>query len=127
MKSVNSFTIYSKLPSLNDYIDKCRNNKYTGAKYKKDVEDNIAWFIISAKAKGKLRPTKNPVKIHFEWHEKTKKRDPDNIASAKKFILYALQKQKIIVNDNRKYIKGFSDDIVDDIDDFVVITIYDVA
>lgn len=47
--------------------------------------------------------------ITFNWYEKTKRRDKDNIAFSKKFILDAMQKAKIIKNDNNNYILGFKD------------------
>lgn len=124
MKS-NSFIIPQKLPSLNEYIRKCRANKYEGSRYKNEVEYGIKGAILMAKQKGELHETKEPVAICFEWHEKTKKRDADNIASAKKFILDALQSMQIIPNDNRKYVKGFSDEIIDDKEDFVKVTIFE--
>lgn len=117
------FTIPSKLPSLNEYIAACRGNKYAGAKFKKDVEAKIGIAILTARAKGTLRPTSEPLVIHFTWHEKTKRRDADNIASAKKYILDAMQKYGIIPNDSRRYIKGFTDKIVDDSIDCVEVSI----
>jgi Holliday junction resolvase RusA-like endonuclease len=117
------FVIDDKLPSLNDYINVCRRNKYNGAKFKKDVENLIAIYIRNAKIKKILTPTDKPVIVHFEWHEKTKRRDADNIASAKKYILDAMQKAGIIPNDNRKYVKGFTDVIIDDKKDYVVVKI----
>lgn len=126
MAEQNYFVIEDKLPSLNDYIDACRTNHYTGAKFKKKTESLISAYILVAKAKKTLTPTDKPVVVHFEWHEKTKKRDPDNVASAKKFILDAMQKSGIIPNDNRKYIKGFTDVILDASKDCVVVTIEEV-
>lgn len=122
---MNTFTVKAKLPSLNDYIDVCRRNKYQAAQYKRDVEEVIGWAIRSAQTKGTLKPIKKPCKVHFEWHEKTTRRDCDNIASAKKFILDAMQKQGVILNDNQKYIKGFTDTFVKDTDNFVVVTLYE--
>lgn len=124
-RKTNSFIIHTRLPSLNDYILACRANKYKGASFKNDVEENIGWYIRNALCTGDLHPVKCPIKVHFIWHERTKKRDPDNIASAKKFILDAMQKNGIIPNDNRKYIKGFTDDIVDDIADYVEVKIFE--
>lgn len=120
---MNYFIIDAKLPSLNQYQNACRANKYQGANFKKEVETVIGWAIRQAVCKGELKPTDKPIVLHFEWHEKTKRRDADNIASAKKFILDALQKQKIIPNDNRKYVKGFHDTIIDDEKDFVKVEI----
>lgn len=122
----NYFVIEDKLPSLNDYINACRTNQYKGAKFKKDVESLISTYILVAKAKKTIAPTDKPIVVHFEWHEKTKRRDPDNVASAKKFILDAMQTSGIIPNDNRKYVKGFTDKIIDDIKDYVMVTLEEI-
>lgn len=122
----NSFIIPQKLPSLNDYICKCRSSKYEGSRYKNQVEYGIKGAILAAQAKGELKPTSKPIFIFFHWHEKTKRRDADNIASAKKFILDAMQKMGIIPNDNRKFVKGFFDTIVDDKEDYVEVELVEV-
>lgn len=64
--------------------------------------------------------------MRFEWHERTKKRDADNIASAKKFILDALVKMRVLEDDSRKFVKGFSDVIVDDKEDFVKVELIEI-
>lgn len=64
--------------------------------------------------------------VRFEWHERTKKRDADNIASAKKFVLDALVKSGVLEDDSRKYVKGFYDKIVDDKEDFVIVELVEV-
>jgi Holliday junction resolvase RusA-like endonuclease len=116
---MNGFVVKAKLPSLNDYILACRTNKYAGNKFKHEVEEVIGWGIKQAISAGTLRRTEDLNIVHFVWHEKTKRRDPDNIVSAKKYILDAMQTFKVIPNDNRKYVKGFTDLIVDDTEDFV--------
>lgn len=120
------FIINAKLPSLNEYINACRTSKYKAAAFKTNVENIIGWNIRMAKAKGLIKHTEKPCIVHFEWHEKTSKRDCDNIASAKKFILDALQTQEIIVNDNQRYIKGFTDTFVKDESDYVKVTLLEV-
>ena len=75
-----------RLPSLNEYINECRKNRFAGAKMKSDVEDAIGWYI------SQLPRFESPVEIHFHWIEGNKKRDLDNICFAKKFILDALVK-----------------------------------
>lgn len=92
-----------KLPSLNEYINACRKNKYAGAEMKKRVENGIAYFIQ------KLPMFKNPIKIHFHWIEGNKRRDLDNVAFGKKFILDALVKCGKMKDDNRKCVTGFID------------------
>lgn len=95
--------ISMKLPSLNDYVDICRKNRFQAAKFKKNLEDDIAMFT------GRLPRFTKPVVIHFHWVEGNKKRDLDNIAFAKKFILDSLVKQGKLLNDNRKCVTGFID------------------
>ena len=106
---MNGFIIRAKLPSLNEFIAAINNNRYTGNKFKQEIEEVIGWEIKQALVKGTLKPIKKPCTVHFVWYEKTAKRDCDNIASAKKFILDAMQKQGIIENDSQRYIKGFTD------------------
>jgi Holliday junction resolvase RusA-like endonuclease len=76
-------------------------------------------------AKTLYKPT-GAVVVRFEYHERTKKRDADNIASAKKFILDALVKNGILADDSRKYVKGFCDVIVDDKTDFVKVELVEI-
>lgn len=125
-KSENQFIIKQKLPSLNDYTAACRANKYVGAKFKREVEEVIGWSIRQALTSKALYKPNKAVVVHFEWHERTKKRDADNIASAKKFVLDALVKNGVLVDDSRKYVKGFYDVVVDDTEDFVKVELVEV-
>lgn len=122
---MNSFIIKQKLPSLNEYIAAINKDKYSGNNFKQDIEEMIGWAIKQALVKGTLKPVKKPCIVEFNWFEKTAKRDCDNIASAKKFILDAMQKQGIIVNDSQRYIKGFRDTFVKTDSDYVVVTLYE--
>lgn len=112
------FEIPFRLPSLNEYIDKCRGNKYSAASDKKKIENQILWCLKNIRHK-----IDKPVIIKFVWYEKTMKRDKDNVAFAKKFILDALQKSGILPNDNNKYIAGFIDTFVYEKCDKVVVEI----
>ena len=47
--------------------------------------------------------------MRFTWTEPNRRRDCDNIASAKKFILDALVKMRVLENDTQKYVVGFYD------------------
>lgn len=97
-----------------------------GTKFKRDIEEVIGWSIRQALASKTLHKVDKPVVINFEWHEKTKRRDADNIASAKKFILDALVKTKVLKDDSRKYVIGFYDKIIDDTKDYVVVELIEV-
>ena len=92
-----------KLPSLNDYIDICRANRYEAAKFKREIERGIGYFI------GRLPRFEKPIRISFLWIEGNRRRDYDNVAFAKKFILDALVKRGKLKDDNRNFVTGFSD------------------
>lgn len=110
---MNGFNIPHKLPSLNEYQLACRSHWAVGAKMKKGVQQQIRACIQQATAAQELRPVEGACVVHFVWYEKTKRRDADNIVSAKKYILDALQESGVLPNDNRKYVKGFTDKIAD--------------
>lgn len=118
---MNELVINAQLPSLNQYQNACRSHWSKGADFKKDIEELIGWNIRSALTKQTLRKVERPCEIFIEWHEKTKRRDVDNIQSAQKFILDALQHHNIIKNDSRKYIKQIHHTIIDDKRDFVIV------
>lgn len=94
-----------RLPSLNDYIRICNRNRFEGNNFKKGVEKDIIWAIKRAKTPA----IEKPVRIKYTWIEKNRKRDTDNVSSAKKYILDALQKAKILKNDSPKYVVGHKD------------------
>ena len=102
-----------KLPSLNDYVRACRSNRFQGSKMKKDLESQIGFYIAT------LPRFDVPVKIHFHWVEGTRRRDYDNVAFAKKFILDAMVEQGILIDDKRKYVAQIYDTVVDDDEDYV--------
>lgn len=93
-----------KFPSLNDYTRACRSGWQSGSKMKSKIQKDISLFINA------LPVFDKPIIIHFLWIEDNKRRDYDNIAFAKKFILDAMQECGKLKNDNRKYVVGFSDD-----------------
>lgn len=119
----NYFIVDAKLPSLNEYINACRRNPFSGATFKKKVEKTIGHSIDTYKNQGILIPTEEPIMVSFTWSEKTQRRDVDNIASAKKYILDAMQNHGVIPNDNRKYVKGFQDEVIDGTEDYVIVEI----
>lgn len=102
-----TLTIAGRLAGLNEYTRACRSNKFLGAKMKKGAEDFIILHINS-----QLKGVKyeNPVRLSFRWFEKDRKRDLDNIAMSKKFILDALVKAGTIKTDSWKGVVGFTDE-----------------
>ena len=93
-----------KLPSLNDYITICRRNRYEAANYKRKLESDISVFLR------RLPVFTKPVTIGFTWIEKNRRRDLDNVAFSKKFILDAMVKIGKLADDSSRYVKGFTDD-----------------
>lgn len=122
----NTFRINQKLPSLNEWVAANRSNKYMGAKFKREVEEVVVWSIRQALTAQTLHRPSKAVMINFEWHERTKRRDADNIASAKKFILDALVTTGVLEDDSRKYVKGFYDRIIDDKEDYVKVELIEI-
>lgn len=111
-------TIHGRLPGANEYIAACRQNRYLGAKLKKEAQELVLWQI------GRLPRLTKPVTIAFRWIEPNNRRDFDNIGFGKKFILDALQEAGKLPNDNRKHVRGFSDSFgVDKADPRIEITI----
>ena len=97
------FTIYGRLPSLNEYIKECRGNKYSANKMKTQVENCIYFAIRQAKLE---KVTEYPITLKITWYEKNMKRDVDNIVFATKFIQDALVRAGILVNDGQKQISS---------------------
>ena len=109
-----------RLPSLNEYIRECRGNKYSANTMKQRLERDIGFYLK------RLPEFKKPIRIDFEWVEENKKRDPDNIDFAKKFILDAMVKYGKIKNDNGNYIAGFKADFSYAKESKVILNIYEV-
>jgi len=110
--------ILNYLPTtLNPYINAERSNRYAGASIKKKETDTVYW---ECKSQG-LKPVKGEVKLDFYWYVKTRRRDADNIAFAKKFLIDGLVKAGIIKNDNLNTVVGFSDKfIVDNLNQVII-------
>lgn len=101
----NYLYIGQQLPSLNDYVNKCRANPHAGAEFKRETEQDIGTWIMACKGENHLHPIKSPCEIVIDFYEKTYKRDVDNIQSATKFILDALQTHQIIPTDGQRWVK----------------------
>jgi Holliday junction resolvase RusA-like endonuclease len=97
-------TIKGRLPGLNEYVQAERSNRYMGSKMKKEYTELVAWEC----KRQKLKKCK-PVEIIFTWYEANKKRDKDNIAFAKKFILDGLVQAGVLDSDGWKGYGDFDD------------------
>lgn len=97
--------IHGELTDLNSYIRAERTNRYKAAKIK-EKETNRVW--IEAKAQG-IKKQDKPIGIIIKWYTKNKKKDKDNIAFAKKFILDGLIAAGVIEDDGYEDIAFFVD------------------
>lgn len=93
--------IPGRLPGFNDYSDIQRRNKYAAAKFKRVTQDAIGWRI-KQQLHGVHFDTK--VRISFLWVETNRRRDHDNIDSAKKFVFDSLVECGVIKGDGWKYV-----------------------
>lgn len=103
------FYVNQRLDGLNEVIKEARTHWSRGADHKKAQQEIVEWAIVEAKNRGKLQPVSGPFRLELFFAEPNTARDPDNIVSAKKFILDALQTMGIIPNDNQKFVLGFSE------------------
>lgn len=98
------FTIPGTLPGLNEYVKANRTHVRTGSQMSKG-----AHYLCKV---GMMRLSGQRISrgyFLFKWYESNKRRDKDNIAFAKKFILDALQEMDILSNDGWNEILGFED------------------
>ena len=102
-----TLTIKGQMVNLNDYTAACRTNRYTGAAMKERMEKKVTAHILEQLDGVHIH---SPVRLSFRWYEPNKKRDLDNICFAKKFVLDALVKNGVLVNDGWEWVKGFTDE-----------------
>ena len=102
------FIIPGRLDGLNDYTKANRANAYGGNSVKQRNEKIVKLAITQAKLN---RVNKYPVRLNISWYEKNARRDVDNIMFGQKFILDALVKSEILVNDSQKFVKGITHEV----------------
>ena len=94
------FIILSKLPTLNDYINIERGNKFYAAKMKAEFTDFCAkYFLVCPKMPKQLYD------VEIFWTVENNKNDADNIFFGVKFILDGAKRSGRLADDNRKNIR----------------------
>lgn len=100
------FTIYGRLPGMNEYTSSQRGNRYHGANMKRASQKAVEAYISAAK----LKPIKCPVRIIYAFYEPDRRRDLDNISGfAHKVIQDALVSCGVLQGDGWKHITGYTD------------------
>ena len=98
--------IKGSLTDLNEYIRAERTSRYAGAEIKR-IETRL---VLSEAKKQKIAPIKDyPVTVKINWYCDSKRKDPDNIAFTKKYILDGLVEAGVLINDGFIQVKGFVD------------------
>ena len=87
------YSIPGELPGLNEVLDRAKGHWAQYAKLKRD------YTLLCSTCAKKLNPVEGGVVLEIQWFCKNKKRDPDNIASAKMFILDGLIVAGVLPND----------------------------
>lgn len=97
--------IPGRMPGLNDYVRAERANRYAASKMKREQTERAGIAAVERRMPG----FKGPVEIAFTWVEQNRRRDMDNVAFAKKFILDGLVRAGVIPDDTPRYVSGLAD------------------
>lgn len=97
--------IEGRFPSLNDYVDAERLNRYRGAAMKRTQTERVQAATI---AQG-LPRFAGPVAVRFLWVEPNRRRDLDNVALAKKFVLDGLVAAGVLEGDGQRHVVALQD------------------
>lgn len=124
VEKVLKFTINQRLPSLNDII---KVAKQTGRGILYSNLKNKYTNIVCDSIPNSFNNVFSSIYLALKWFEKNRKRDPDNVAFAIKFILDGLCKKGVIINDNSKVIVGWNNKFIYGEDDKVEVNIYGVC
>lgn len=104
--------IQGTMPGLNDFLAAVNKHRLLGNKMKQEQTERVAWA-----AKTQLPVFTRQIKFTVVYREKNRKRDKDNIAFAKKFILDGLVVAGRIPNDTWEWIDGWTEAFVVDAND----------
>lgn len=119
------FEVRGPLPCLNDMLDAAKGCGGRGYGYSsmKKIWTETAYYAVKA-----VRPpVLKRIELVFQWRENDKRRNPDNIAAAKKFILDGMVKAKVIPNDGWDEVAGWDDRFVTRKPGGVLVTVTEVA
>jgi hypothetical protein len=103
-----SLWIRGPLPGLNDIIEACKGAGGVGRYYARMKREwtEIVWAEVTS---ARLPRFPGGVYVSFVWHEADQRRDPDNVAAGKKFVLDGLVRAGVIKNDKAEVLLGLRD------------------
>ena len=107
MTSISVFLDFP-LPTLNEIIKTARGNKYAAAAQKKKYTNLVAEEMM---VQTHAHPI-DAIALDITWIETKKKRDPDNVFAAVKFILDGIKASGTIEDDDRDHVASITNRIV---------------
>ena len=96
--------IPKELTDLNTYINAERRHRM-----QRETNVCIAYLKQAINKGFDIDRVKYPLQITFKWYAKDRRKDLDNIAYAKKYIMDAMQKVNLIENDGYKQVQRYTD------------------
>jgi hypothetical protein len=104
---VKAFFIPGPLPGLNEMIDQAKGCGGRGARYARIKDQWTQTCALHALAAG-LKHI-DCARFRFRWVERTRQRNPDNIACGKKYIIDGLVTAKVLDNDGWSQVLSWVD------------------
>ncbi len=104
---MQKFIIKGSLPSMNEIIEAAKSHYGTYSKMKKEYTELVKYSAYG------LKPCSKATLI-IKYYCKDKRKDKDNIAAGKKFILDGLQAAQIISNDNWVGVEAWKEEFYTD-------------
>lgn len=96
------------LPTLNEYTNANRGNRYGGASVKKKATSLCATYVRKAINEG-FEVGELPADFRFDWFLKNRRKDKDNVAFAKKFIFDGMIDAGLMTNDGWKEVGNWTE------------------
>ena len=107
LESMQQFFVPGPLPGLNEILDAAKSGRGKTNAYAR-LKNYWETIIVLHIRKARIQPVKEAY-FRFMWYEKNRRRDPDNIVVARKFIMDSLVDDKILENDGWGQVRGFTD------------------
>ena len=76
--------------------------------------------LVANKTNTMTVPKLKDIDLRLEWHEKNRRRDPDNVASSVKFVLDGMVDSGVISNDNSTIVKKITHSFIYGSDEYGV-------
>ena len=92
------------LPDLNTVISITKRHWHRYASLKKAASNKICLQTLAER----LKPIRDPVDVLFTWEQRDRRKDPDNVSHAAKYVLDGLVKAKLLEDDGARQIHSIT-------------------